>query len=107
MSYIDDMEKHAAECRAAHDLWEIYNKTKSEEDKDKWWAALSGIKSKKYLTIQLKIWPGDDVDADKLKELIEGNNTSLPWKNECLFHGDQILGEIIESRASVWPKPAM
>jgi hypothetical protein len=107
MSYADDMAKHAAECKAAHDLWEVWQQTKKDEDKDKWWAALSGIKSKKYLTIQLKIWPGDDVDADKIKEMLESNNTSLPWTNEVLFHGDQILGEIIEARASVWPKASM
>jgi hypothetical protein len=107
MSYKEDNQKHIDECKAAHALWEVWQKSKKDEDKDIWWAALTGIKSKKYLTIQLTIWPGDEVDADRIKEMIESNGTNLPWNGENLYHGDKVIGEIMSARASTWPKPAM
>lgn len=107
MTYQADCDRHNAESKEAYRLWEVWQDSKKEEDKDKWWAALTNLPKKSYLTIQLKIWPGDEVEADKIKEMLENNGTNLPWLNQNLYHGDKIIAEIIEARASVWPKPAM
>jgi len=107
MSYQEDNEKHMDECKAAHALWEVWQKTKKDEDKDIWWKALSGITNKKYITLQMTIWPEDGVDIEQLKEMIENGNVNLPWLNHNIYHGDKVIAEVIRARASTWPKPAM
>lgn len=107
MTYKADNEKHMAECKTAHALWEVWQTSKKDEDKEIWWKALSSIHNGKYITVQLTIWPAEGADVDKLKEMLESNGTNLPWDGENLYHGDQIIGEIIRARASVWPKPSM
>lgn len=104
MSYKEDNDRHMAELKEVHRLWEVWQATKKDEDRDKWWAASTSSHSKKYLTVQLTIWPSEDVDADKIKEMLESNGCSLPWDGQNLYHGDQVIGEIIKARASIWPK---
>lgn len=107
MTYKSDCDKHAADCKEAHRLYKVWQITKKDEDKDIWWKALTGIHSRKYLTITMTVWPVEGVDADKLKEMIESNGISLPWDGQNLYHGDQVVAEVIKARASTWPKPAM
>jgi hypothetical protein len=104
MSYKEDNEKHIAECKAAHALWEVWQASKKDEDEEMWWKALSSIHNGEYLTIQMTIWPAKGMDVEKLKEMIESNGTNLPWDCQNLYHGRDVIGEVIRARASVWPK---
>lgn len=105
MTYKKDLEKWEADIQESRRLYNIWYTTKSEEDKDKYLKFT--VSSKKYLTIQLKIWPADGIDADKIKEILENNGCSIPWIDENVYHGDEIIGEIIEAKVSCYPKKSL
>lgn len=107
MTYKADCERHDAECKEAQRLYNIWQTTKKDEDKDIWWKALSSVHHRKYITITMTIWPSEDMDAEKLKEMIENNGVSLPWVDQNIYHGDQVVGEIVRGKVSIWPKPAI
>jgi hypothetical protein len=106
MSYRGDCEKHDLACRETRRLWEVWQSTKKEEDFNKWWTA-SSLPAKKYLTINLKVWLEDGVDAEVFKMLLENGDTNIPFTNCGVLQGDVLLGEVIEGKASIWPKPCL
>ncbi len=107
MSYQTDCDKADADRKEAHRLYEVWQASNKDEDREIWFKALSNVRHRKYLTVQLTVWPSEDMDAEKLKEMIESQGVSLPWLNQEVYHGDKVVAEIVSARASVWPKKSI
>jgi hypothetical protein len=55
------------------------------------------------ILLQLQITAKDNIDIEKLKELIVSNLTNLQVVGE-ITHLDQVVGEITQSKASIYPR---
>lgn len=61
----------------------------------------------KYIVLDLKIIPKQDVDPETVIKLIEESMTNMPV-NKLFDRGSgEYLGEIIFKGGSVWPKPCL
>jgi len=57
-----------------------------------------------YLIISMKVVPFKDVDADKIKKMVEDQNVNLPFFNLLAHNDRQPLGRIHEVKAECYPK---
>ncbi len=104
MSYKEDHQRQMDEQKAAHALWELWQKTKKEEDRVIWWNALSSIKSKSYITVSMTLWPEDGVNVEDLQKMIENGDVTLPWLNHTIKKGNKVVAEVVRARTSSWPQ---
>jgi len=52
----------------------------------------------------MKVVPFKDVDADKIKKMVEDQNVNLPFFNLLAHNDRQPLGRIHEVKAECYPK---
>lgn len=99
MKYKEHQALHDAECAESQRLYKIAQETKSEEDYKKW--SEFRTTTHHYLTINLKLWPDDDLKAKELKRLIELGE--ITFAGNAAYHKGELVGELLEMKASVWP----